>query len=38
MLGKDDSLDVATHGEVGDYAHPAWGEQSDEVIKDSVGC
>ena len=36
MLGEDDRLDIATHIEVGDHAHPAWGEQGDQVVEDRI--
>ena len=37
VLSEDDGFDVATNSEVGDYAHPAWGEQSNEIVQYGVG-
>src|SRR2546425_528530 len=38
VLGKDDGLDIPAYSEISDHAHPARGEQLNQVIQDSVGC
>ena len=37
VLGEDDGFNVATDGEVGDNAHPAWRKQRNEVVQNCVG-
>src|SRR5579883_1084972 len=37
LFREDDGLDVATHGEIADHAHPAGLEQRDEFVEDKIG-
>jgi hypothetical protein len=32
MFGEDDRFDIASHAEISDHAHPARGEQGQQLV------
>lgn len=37
MLGENDRLDIATDRKISNHTHPAWREQSYQIVEDGIG-